>query len=737
MIQQAMHPQDWPPDIYSLLLDGSYHEAIQLFERLIEEKESKHSHYWYFGLLLILNGQEVEGQTIWSFKMAEAKDKEFEQWSNELVAILRSEGQRQYELNNIQMSWTICQHIREIMPENLDNLLQLIMLSKELAIFEVDDLQELNIIHILKTFKETIFRLDLFQDVVLELLPAYPSSPIVIEFLDAGSSYLQKTDTDFVEKLIEVSIHIGNVLCYPQQSIKILEIARRFTPSHVDLLKYLSSYYQSCHQYEKAIEIAQECYQLSTSLLESISANYILLMAFMVSGRYWRDSQECFARHLDLIKQFIEEKPQQLPQPINQWIISSAFFQPYLRDSISLNRFIQNKLAYIYNENVLKNYSQRKRSFDRVMKPRKGMHQPLKVGYLSHCLKEHSVGWLSRWLFKYHNRDHLKVFSYFVDYKSSKSDALQTWIIQQSDSAYRLPLNGENIAEKINDDGIDLLIDLDSLTLDICCEVLALKPAPVQATWLGWDASGIPSIDYFIVDSYVLPENAEEHYSEKLLRMPNAYLAVDGFEIGVPSIRRESLDIPQEAVIYLSAQQGFKRHPHTVQLQMQILKEVPKSYFLVKTIHGNQSIQDFFIRIAEEEGVTSDRLRFLPHVPTEMIHRANLSIADVVLDTYPYNGATTTMETLWVGIPVVTRVGQTFSSRNSYTMMVNAGITEGIAWSDEEYVEWGVKLGRDLKLRQQISWKLMRSRQVAPLWNSRDFTRDMERAYHTMVYEGL
>jgi len=125
-------------------------------------------------------------------------------------------------------------------------------------------------------------------------------------------------------------------------------------------------------------------------------------------------------------------------------------------------------------------------------------------------------------------------------------------------------------------------------------------------------------------------------------------------------------------------------------------------------------------------------LRFLPEVALEGVHRANLGIADVVLDTYPYNGATTTLETLWMGIPLVTRVGEQFAARNSYTMMMNVGVTEGIAWTDEEYVEWGIRLGKYPDLRQQIAWKLRQSRQTSPLWNAKHFTKEMEKAYEQM-----
>ncbi|NER99120.1 MAG: O-linked N-acetylglucosamine transferase, SPINDLY family protein, partial [Symploca sp. SIO1B1] len=91
-----------------------------------------------------------------------------------------------------------------------------------------------------------------------------------------------------------------------------------------------------------------------------------------------------------------------------------------------------------------------------------------------------------------------------------------------------------------------------------------------------------------------------------------------------------------------------------------------------------------------------------------------------------------TLEALWMGIPLVTRVGEQFAARNSYTMMMNVGVTEGIAWTDEEYIEWGIRLGKEPKLRQKISWQLRQSRQTAPLWNGEQFTREMEAAYEQM-----
>jgi predicted O-linked N-acetylglucosamine transferase (SPINDLY family) len=165
---------------------------------------------------------------------------------------------------------------------------------------------------------------------------------------------------------------------------------------------------------------------------------------------------------------------------------------------------------------------------------------------------------------------------------------------------------------------------------------------------------------------------------------------------------------------------------------MKVLAQVPNSYLLIKGWADESALQQSFTQIASEEGVDSERLRFLPIVPSEATHRANMGIADVILDTYPYNGATTTMEALWMCVPIVTKVGQQFSARNSYSMMMNAGIQEGIAWSDEEYIDWGVTLGHDAKLRQEISHRLKMSRQTSPLWSGKRFTQSVEEAYQKM-----
>jgi predicted O-linked N-acetylglucosamine transferase (SPINDLY family) len=440
----------------------------------------------------------------------------------------------------------------------------------------------------------------------------------------------------------------------------------------------------------------------------------------------WLELEPIAERHKQLLKQ-LEKQPNFSLDPLTRssWQgIASPLL--YFQDNLAENRYYQNLVAGIL-ENNLKNTLAK-------VEPSRLSFRRLKIGYLASTLKRHSVGWLSRWLIHYHNRNNFESILYI--HQQTEDDITRKYFIPYADQVRYCTNNAQEIAAQIQADGINILVDLDSITNATYCQVIALKPAPIQVTWLGFDASGIPSIDYFIADNYVLPENASDYYREKIWRLPNTYLAVKGFEVGIPTLRRENLDIPGDGIIYMTVQSSYKRHPDTLRLQMKILREVPNSYLLIKGFADQKILQELFIQIATAEGVNPQRLRFLPDVAQEEIHRANLAIADVVLDTYPYNGATTTLEVLWMGIPLVTRVGEQFAARNSYTFMLNAGITEGIAWNEEEYLHWGIRFGREEDLRKRVQWQLKKSRQHAPLWDARKFTQEMEAAY-TQMWEQL
>jgi predicted O-linked N-acetylglucosamine transferase (SPINDLY family) len=718
------------------LLQGNYAEAAILYERAIDAAPDVKSSYWYLGLVLLLQGQAAEAQTTWLMAMMDGEPSQVERWTEELQEVLRQEADRREALNEEGVALAIRQQIGEICPEDLDNALRLMKLATEQEEYTGNELIDLGVLDRLRLEQPLEIdskRLLSVVESVLNYTTIYDTS---VELARACVPHLKREDeiAAFIDIIRAAAAKIANAQKQPTIAAQLAECGLRLAPNHRLLRQQLASFYQNAGEYEQGIEMAKSAYAFAQTLPDKIYANYLIIRGLLnAGGTHWQDACS-LARHQEsLLQSLLSKPPAQLTPAQVLGLQNAYYFAPYIQDEPRAYRKLWNQITQfcqVHAHPSDRAIAERYKAGHRQRRGGETPGKPLKLGYTSSCFRNHSVGWLARWLLQHHDRDRFDVKLYFVACEPIYSP-LHDWYVQQFPNSYNSN-NYRDIAERIYQDEIDILIDLDSITFDVSCQIVSLKPAPIQVTWLGWDASGIPTIDYFIADPYVLPESAQEYYSEKIWRLPQAYIAVDGFEVGVPTLRRDELGIPDDAIVYFSAQRGFKRHPDTARLQMKIVKEVPNSYFLIKGFGDDEAIEAFFTQLAEAEGVAPERLRFLPGVWQEAAHRANLSIADVVLDTYPYNGATTTLETLWMGIPLVTRVGEQFAARNSYTMMLNAGITEGIARTDEEYVEWGVRLGKEEALRQQVTWKLRQSKRTAPLWNSKQFTGEMEKAYEQM-----
>jgi predicted O-linked N-acetylglucosamine transferase (SPINDLY family) len=706
--------------------------SIAEYEQNIRENPQAVSNYWYLGLALLFQGREEEAQITWMTPFWELGEAESPAWLEELTTILLTAAQQQEAESNSQVAWAIRQHLREFIPEDINNLLQIIVLDIDLNIANLEtDIQQL--IAVTAESTETpVFEENLFVLVIEKLLHLQPVNPLpVVDELVAGFLPYLANSPSFLQ-LIKGKAEAYYRFSRQHISLYFAKIALKLEDSLENLSSIIANLQSLGRGYVKESVIWAEKYLArSQEPIDTVIGCQHLLESLLASCHSWEKAIATYAQYKQTLGDIVSS--QTTSEKLVK-VFSVGSFLLYLEDNPQENRLIRNNLAALCQQMLwsafpeeVKNYQQRFRS------PRPPLSErPLRIGYLSECFRSHSVGFLAWWLLKYHDRQEFDIYLYSL--RDSSQDPLQQSYKQLfGERFYQECLSMVGMADKINQDEIDILVDLDSLTSYGSCSIVALKPAPIQVSWLGYDATGFPTVDYFIADDYVLPESAQDYYTEKIWRLPQNYIGIDGFVVGTPTISRESLNIPQDAVIYFSSQTGLKRNPHNIRLQMQIIKQVPQSYFILKSHRTNsQDLQDLIYPIAEAEGVDLQRLRFLDSTRTDTEHRANLAIADVVLDTYPYNGATTTLETLWMGIPLVTRVGEQFAARNSYTMMMNVGVTEGIAASDAEYVEWGVRLGKDEKLRQEIAWKLRKSRQTSPLWNGKQFTREMEKAYRQM-----
>lgn len=723
-----------------LFANENYQAAGSIYQELIELYPESHTYYWKLGLSLLLQEQEAEAQMCWMSVFMNGTESEVEQWTNELAEILEAEAQRQAKRNNIHKCWLIRQHLREGQPENINNILALLHLCVALKYPLSEFLSgEVGLIELLNNAANLNFDIEFLLVTLSIILRNIELDETVLLLVDAclsRSSYINEARDRLVAICIEFEKQrrFKDAILLGERYLSVVD------PNDLELLAHLPGWYSKNRDTITAIEVAKKRITLcKDSAVEEVFSRHLLIKLLLGTGGHWQEALnevEMNRSALLTIKEF--NKAPDLFQVLR--LVSTSFFYPYIQDCPIQNRQIINHIANLFSHEVQKVTPSEieKNRIERLLIDKRNSAaskaRRLKIGYVSYCLKRHSVGWIARWLIQHHDHESFETYGYLI--KFDKQNPFQNWYIKQFDHACRVGIDcpdiGVEIAKQISHDEIDILIDLDSITLDFTCEVMVHKPAPIQVTWLGWDASGIPEIDYYIADNYVLPEDAQSYYSEKLWRLPETYVAVDGFEVEVPKLSRESLGIPAEAITYLTAQGGYKRNPDALRMQLSVIKGVPSSYLLIKGVSNSEDLQNLVYQLAKEIGVEQGRLIFLPMVASEEIHRANLRVADVVLDTYPYNGATTTLETLWMEIPLVTLVGKQFSARNSYTMLKNVGVEEGIAWSDEEYIDWGIKLGTDAKLRQQVVWKLRESKKSAPLWDSKAFTRNMEKAYREM-----
>ncbi|MFM6582147.1 MAG: hypothetical protein ACKPJQ_22985 [Dolichospermum sp.] len=707
--------------------------SIQEYEQNITENPQEVTNYWYLGLALLLAGREEEAQIAWMTPMLEFGEEESEQWLLQLTEILFNAAQQQETDSQSQLAWVIRQHIREFVPGHINNLLKIIELNIDLKIEDWETTINQLIAIISELIQPPIFDEKLLVLVIEKLLRPNPVNPpaFIDKLVEAFTPYLINSET-IIQLLIDKADAYSHFFDY-QMSLYFAKIAYHLRPNNLACLSKIISPLQSlAGSYNKdSIDWANKYLEIAQEPIDKILGTHFLLTGFLKSLDDPEKAVQIYQEYKQLLSDLVNNQTES--KSLIDILAIGAFFL-YMEDNPHENRLIRNGLAALCQKMIWKEYSQEINIYQqRLNTPRPALSErPLRIGYISECFISHSVGYLAWWLLKYHNRQEFDIHLYSLRERIYDAQQ-QAYKNEFGDHFHQLCPPIVTITDKINEDEIDILVDLDSLTSYSNCAILALKPAPIQVSWLGYDATGFPTVDYFIADNYVLPASAQNDYTEKIWRLPQNYIAIDGFNVGTPTISRESLDIPNDGIIYFSSQTGLKRNPDNIRLQMQIIKQVPNSYFLLKSVRSNhEDLRDFIARLAQAEGLDLECFRFLPTAPTDMEHRANLAIADIVLDTYPYNGATTTLETLWMGVPIVTRVGEQFAARNSYTMMMNVGVTEGLAWSDEEYVEWGVRLGKDEKLRQEVVWKLRKSRQISPLWNGKKFAREMENAYRQM-----
>jgi predicted O-linked N-acetylglucosamine transferase (SPINDLY family) len=348
----------------------------------------------------------------------------------------------------------------------------------------------------------------------------------------------------------------------------------------------------------------------------------------------------------------------------------------------------------------------------------------LRLGFVSPDLCRHPVGYFTIRFVEQLNRDSAEVVCY--------SDRLReddlTARFRAAAALWR-PVSGfrdERLTEQIRADRIDILFDLAGHTAGHRLLVFARKPAPIQVTWAGYvGTTGLSAIDYLVADRFEIPPGAETHYTDRILRMPDDYVCYDP-----PAYAPPVGPLPARErghVTFGSFNYPAKIGPPVIAVWAEILRRVPGARLLLKY----RSIDDPAIagRLTElfaGHGIGPDRVEYRGWSPSAELLRQYGEI-DIALDPFPYSGGLTTLEALWMGVPVVTCPGETFAGRHSLSHLSNVGLTETIAGDLDQYIEGAVTLANDLPRLAALRAGLRERVASSPLCDGKRFADNLLR----------
>jgi len=351
--------------------------------------------------------------------------------------------------------------------------------------------------------------------------------------------------------------------------------------------------------------------------------------------------------------------------------------------------------------------------------------QKIHIGYFSADFRNHPVAYLMAEIFELHDRDRFQITAY--SYGPNDGGEMRKRLEKVFDHFVDIrELTYENAARKIYEDRIDILVDLTGYTQHSRSAILALRPAPIQVGYLGYlGTMGADFMDYIIADSFLIPPEYKNYYSEKVAYLPS-YQANDRRFAVAETPTRTACGLPEEGVVFCCFNQTYKILPDVFDVWMRLLKAVPDSVFWVYVSYSDAI--DNLRREAQARGVSPERLVFAENLPLDK-HLARLKCADLFLDTLPYNAGTTASNALWAGLPVITCAGETFSSRMAGSLLTALRVPELITDNLEDYYALALDLATDRKKYEHIRNKIITNQESAPLFDSTKFTRNLEKAY--------
>jgi protein O-GlcNAc transferase len=357
-------------------------------------------------------------------------------------------------------------------------------------------------------------------------------------------------------------------------------------------------------------------------------------------------------------------------------------------------------------------------------------HEKIRIAYLSADFHQHATALLTAGLFEAHDRKRFEITA--VSFGPDDGSAMRRRLLAAFDRFLDVRcMSDARVVEQLRSLEIDIAVDLKGHTAGARSGILARRAAPLQVSYLGYPGSmGLPQIDYLVADPIVLPPAECPHYSEQVVYLPDCYQVNDERRaIAAAQPARAAAGLPEGALVFCCFNQPFKITPPVFDLWMRLLQEVPASVLWL--LEDNSAVVANLRREAATRGIAPERLRFAPRLPPAE-HLVRHRLADLFLDTLPYNAHTTASDALWAGLPVLTCAGQSFPGRVAASLVQASGIPELVARDREDYLARALELAAKPERLRELRERLAANRAHCALFDTERFCRHLEDAYTTM-----
>ena len=375
---------------------------------------------------------------------------------------------------------------------------------------------------------------------------------------------------------------------------------------------------------------------------------------------------------------------------------------------------------------------------DKISKPSKiqpvakySNHKKPRIGYFSADFCNHAVLHLMMDVFRNHNKSLFDIygFSFGPDKNDKWRSEVKNYFFKFEDVN---KISDKEVADLSRKFEIDIAIDLTAFTSNSRSGIFSYRAAPIQINYLGYPGTmGAEFIDYIIADEVIIPKNNFKYYSEKVLYLPDCYQAnMSKKDVSKKEFKRRDFGLPDNAFVYCSFNNNYKITPHIFDIWMNILKKVPNSVLWI--FKSNETASINLKKETTVRGVDPNRIIFASYLPNDE-HLKRISLADLFLDTFPYNAHVTASDAIRMGIPVVTLTGNSFASRVGASILSYVGIKELIARSTKEYQELGIELAIKPNKLAMLKNRIKASASKSNLFDSYSFTKKLENIYLNLL----